>query len=121
MTVTTIRRTNAEGGTYVEEVVIPEGQVVDGVVISQTVISDAAIAGGGDAAAAALRRRPPPPKRRLKGPGRGRKRKGHPAPTSAPANPSSTIVAPANGSGEVLSIIGADVGISCTFFLLKLT
>jgi hypothetical protein len=88
MTKTKVRRIDAAGNTYVEDVVVPEGQTVEGEVISQTVITDSAAAGipvdGLNGMPVAPRRRPPPPKRKAKGPGRGRRRKLPLPPTSVP-------------------------------------
>ncbi|RFU24530.1 hypothetical protein B7463_g11805, partial [Scytalidium lignicola] len=83
----TVRRTDAAGNMYVQDVVFAEGEQVEGEVIAQSVIQDAAGVGAGTtplsaAKSAPPRRRHPPPKRKAKGPGRGRKKKL--VPTSAP-------------------------------------
>lgn len=88
MTKMTLRRTDEAGNTYVEDVVVPEGHVVEGEVIATTVILDPATAGApaaGIPAPQPVKRRPPPPKRRAKGPGRGRRKKLPLPPRSAPA------------------------------------
>ncbi|KFY92611.1 hypothetical protein V500_04136 [Pseudogymnoascus sp. VKM F-4518 (FW-2643)] len=88
MTKMTLRRTDEAGNTYVEDVVVPEGHVVEGEVIATTVILDSATAGApaaGIPAPQPVKRRPPPPKRRAKGPGRGRRKKLPLPPRSAPA------------------------------------
>lgn len=88
LTKMTLRRTDEAGNTYVEDVVVPEGHVVEGEVIATTVILDPAAAGApvaGVAPPQPVKRRPPPPKRRAKGPGRGRRKKLPLPPRSAPA------------------------------------
>ncbi|KAL5353631.1 hypothetical protein ACLOAV_001668 [Pseudogymnoascus australis] len=89
MTKMTLRRTDEAGNTYVEDVVVPEGHVVEGEVIATTVILDPAAAGApavGVAPPQPVKRRPPPPKRRAKGPGRGRRKKLPLPPRSAPTS-----------------------------------
>ncbi|KAI1766010.1 hypothetical protein GGR53DRAFT_487823 [Hypoxylon sp. FL1150] len=73
----TVRRVDAAGNPYTQEITLNEGQPVDGEIISTTVVPAPAIAPNVDASGAAtpVRRRPPPPKRKPKGPGRGRKKK----------------------------------------------
>lgn len=73
----TVKRLDAAGNSYTEEVTLSEGQRVDGEIISTRV--ETAATANGSAAPAALnpnaRRRPPPPKRKSKaGPGRGKKK-----------------------------------------------
>ncbi|PON24338.1 hypothetical protein TGAM01_v206670 [Trichoderma gamsii] len=73
----TVRRMDAAGNPYTEEVTLSDGQRVDGEVISTRV--EAIPAAQPDTYAAmsqaAARRRPPPPKRKAKaGPGRGKKK-----------------------------------------------
>lgn len=72
----TVKRIDAAGNPYTEEVTLAEGQHVDGEIISTRVESAAQI--NNNAAPAinpAVRRRPPPPKRKSKaGPGRGKKK-----------------------------------------------
>ncbi|KAH8802744.1 hypothetical protein F5884DRAFT_802887 [Xylogone sp. PMI_703] len=85
----TVRRTDAAGNMYVQDVVFAEGEQVEGEVISQSIIQDTSAVGAGAtplsaAKAAPPRRRHPPPKRKAKGPGRGRKKKSVPA--SAPGS-----------------------------------
>jgi hypothetical protein len=90
MTKASVRRTDSAGNTYVVDVVVAEGQAVEGEVISQTVISAPGVAGAAVdptlLPSAPIRRRPPPPKRKAKGPGRGRKKKLLLPPTSVPAD-----------------------------------
>ncbi|KAI2463584.1 hypothetical protein F4781DRAFT_416124 [Annulohypoxylon bovei var. microspora] len=73
----TVRRLDAAGNPYTQEITLNEGQPIDGEIISTTVIPAPVAAANADASAAAtpVRRRPPPPKRKPKGPGRGRKKK----------------------------------------------
>jgi hypothetical protein len=91
MTKARVKRTDAAGNTYIEDVVVAEGQALEGELISQTVIADSVVGKSAVDAIPALptppRRRPPPPKRKAKGPGRGRKRKLPLAPTSVPGEP----------------------------------
>ncbi|KAG5961479.1 hypothetical protein E4U58_004246 [Claviceps cyperi] len=72
----TVRKTDAAGNPYTEEVTLADGQHVVGEIISTRVEAVQTAAGDGFAAPApALRRRPPPPKRKSKaGPGRGKKK-----------------------------------------------
>lgn len=83
-----VRRTDAAGNTYVEDVVVAQGQALEGELISQTVIADPSTGkpavDGIPTQPTPPRRRPPPPKRKAKGPGRGRKRKLPLAPTTVP-------------------------------------
>lgn len=91
---TKIQKTDAEGNVYVWDVLVPEGQTVEGEVMEEEPLRTEAPAPGtvvegvGVVNAEGLvvandpvqpapptRRRPPPPKRRAKGPGRGRKKR----------------------------------------------
>ncbi|KAI5917528.1 hypothetical protein F4810DRAFT_716372 [Camillea tinctor] len=82
----TVRRLDAAGNHYTQEVTLNEGQPIDGEIISTTVVPAPNLNGSGDVSAAATpaRRRPPPPKRKPKGPGRGRKKKLPLPPTTRP-------------------------------------
>lgn len=84
LTKATVKRYDAAGNEYVQDVVVPHGETVEGEVISQTTIVDPNATRLGDGL---LTRTPPrrkgPPKRKAKGPGRGRRRKPIVA-TSAP-------------------------------------
>ena len=93
MTKTKIRKIDTEGNSYIWEVLVPEGQAVDGEIVEEetsptqapapgTVVeglgvvnAEGVVIAGDQAMPAASRRRPPPPKRKAKGPGRGRKKK----------------------------------------------
>ena len=95
---TKIRKIDAEGNKSVWEVLIPEGQNVDGEVVEDdasptlppapgTVVEglgvvnhEGVVIAGEQAAPAPTRRRPPIPKKRKHGPGRGRKKKIEPGP-----------------------------------------
>ena len=89
LTKTTVKRVDAAGNEYVQDVVVPHGQKVEGEIIAQTTIPDPGTSGSlGEGFAA----QPTPPKRKgpiirkkPKGPGRGRKKKIL-APTSVPQN-----------------------------------
>ncbi|KAI0454086.1 hypothetical protein F5B21DRAFT_263955 [Xylaria acuta] len=85
ITKATVRRIDAAGNPYTQEVTLNEGQPVDGVIISTTVVAAPVPNLNGDAPATPVRRRPPPPKRKPKGPGRGRKKK-LPLPVSTHTN-----------------------------------
>ncbi|KAI1638008.1 hypothetical protein F4809DRAFT_601791 [Biscogniauxia mediterranea] len=89
VTKATVRRIDAAGNPYTQEVTLNEGQPIDGEIISTTVVPAPNPNANGDASAAAtpVRRRPPPPKRKPKGPGRGRKKK-LPLPPSTRPGPS---------------------------------
>lgn len=85
LTKTTVKRIDAAGNEYVQDVVVPHGQQVEGEVIAQTLIPDPS------ASADSFTVQPTPTKRKgggskkkLKGPGRGRKKKQQVAPTSVP-------------------------------------
>ncbi|MCJ1383270.1 hypothetical protein MMC17_006383 [Xylographa soralifera] len=88
-----VRRVDAEGNSYVWDVLVPEGTVVEGEIVEGdgvateapapgTVIEGVGIANaegvviaGDQVMPTPPRRRPPPPKRKAKGPGRGRKKR----------------------------------------------
>lgn len=90
---TKIRKTDAEGNVYVWDVLVPEGQSVEGEIIEEETTPTEAPAPGTVVAGVGVvnaegvviardqviptppRRRPPPPKRKAKGPGRGRKKR----------------------------------------------
>lgn len=103
----TVRRIDAAGNPYTEEVTLGDGHQVVGEIISTRVEVTAAT--NGDALAPApppQRRRPPPPKRKAKaGPGRGKKKIKNPLPGegqpagAAPAGDGSAAVK-SEGQGE---------------------
>ncbi|KAL8975400.1 MAG: hypothetical protein Q9197_000381 [Variospora fuerteventurae] len=88
-----VKKTDAEGNASVLDVIVPEGQTVEGEVreeeanVTQAPAPGTVVEGVGVANAEGVivagdqvlptppRRRPPPPKRKAKGPGRGRKKK----------------------------------------------
>ena len=90
---TKIRKVDTEGNSYIWEVLVPEGQAVDGEIVEEetsptqapapgTVVeglgvvnAEGVVIAGDQAMPTGNRRRPPPPKRKAKGPGRGRKKK----------------------------------------------
>ncbi|KAJ8121856.1 hypothetical protein ONZ43_g1800 [Nemania bipapillata] len=75
ITKATVRRIDAAGNPYTQEVTLNEGQAVDGEIISTTVVAAPVPSATVDTSATPIRRRPPPPKRKPKGPGRGRRKK----------------------------------------------
>ncbi|OTA58612.1 hypothetical protein K449DRAFT_385593 [Hypoxylon sp. EC38] len=93
ITKATVRRIDAAGNPYTQEITLTEGQHVDGEIISTTVVPAPNPAANADASVAAtpVRRRPPPPKRKPKGPGRGRKKK-LPLPASTQSNATNTAL-----------------------------
>lgn len=90
---TKIRKVDTEGNTYVWDVLVPEGQSVDGEIIEEetaptevpapgTVVegvgvvnAEGVVIAGDQILPTPPRRRPPPPKRKAKGPGRGRRKR----------------------------------------------
>lgn len=87
LTKATVKRIDAAGNEYVQDVVVPQGQQVEGEVISQTTIPDPSTNPVGEGLLPSTpQKRKGPPKRKPKGPGRGRKKKQMP-PTSAPQLP----------------------------------
>ncbi|KAI0162165.1 hypothetical protein GGR57DRAFT_313210 [Xylariaceae sp. FL1272] len=86
VTKATVRRVDAAGNPYTQEITLNEGQPVDGEIISTTVVAAPVPKLTGDVSASAtpVRKRPPPPKRKPKGPGRGRRKKMIP---TLPLNP----------------------------------
>ena len=114
MTKASVRRTDAAGNSYVVDLVVAEGQAVEGELISQTVIATSTVAGiatdSTPVQPAPPRRRPPPPKRKAKGPARGRKKKLPLPPTSVPGEPGAVKIEAENGEGGVQEVvIGPDV------------
>ncbi|KAI1803664.1 hypothetical protein F4811DRAFT_523706 [Daldinia bambusicola] len=87
----TVRRIDAAGNPYTQEITLNEGQPIDGEIISTTVVPAPSTAANGETSVAAtpVRRRPPPPKRKPKGPGRGRKKK-LPLPANTRPEPANT-------------------------------
>ncbi|CZT02010.1 uncharacterized protein RCO7_05491 [Rhynchosporium graminicola] len=86
VTKATVKRIDAAGNEYVQDVVVPLGQAVEGEVISQIQIPDPNAPVGLAAVQATPPRPRNKPKKKAKGPGRGRKKKPI-APTSVPQAP----------------------------------
>lgn len=112
ITKATVRRVDAAGNAYVQEVMLQEGQSVDGEIISTTVVPAPPAPPNPEATAAAtpVRRRPPPPKRKAKGPGRGRRKK---LPLPLTANPETAAPA-ASGAVNGTKPEDARIAVSVT-------
>jgi hypothetical protein len=82
MTKATVKRMDAAGNEYVQDVVVPQGHPVDGEVLSQRVIQDPNAAPG-DGLLVPSKRKIPPPRKKSKGTGKSKKKKLNP-PTSVP-------------------------------------
>lgn len=85
VTKATMKRIDAAGNEYTQDVIVPLGQHIEGEIISQTEIPDPSIAmvDGYPVQQSPMKRKPIPKKKHKAGPGRGRKKKLLP-PTSAP-------------------------------------
>lgn len=92
-----VKRTDATGAEYLQDVVVAHGQAIDGEIVSQTTILDPnATPLDPYAAPTPSRKKAPINRKRPKGPGRGRKKKQ--APTSVPvAAPPAEGIANAEG------------------------
>ncbi|KAK8929234.1 hypothetical protein VCV18_001896 [Metarhizium anisopliae] len=109
----TVRRIDAAGNPYTEEVTLAEGQQVVGEIISTRI--EAAPAPAAEAFVAPVpppRRRPPPPKRKSKaGPGRGKKKIKNPLPGEgqpagvAPVGGGTATVVKIEGQGENTEVV----------------
>ncbi|KAK8024025.1 hypothetical protein PG993_012091 [Apiospora rasikravindrae] len=116
VTKATVRRVDAAGNPYTQEVTLAEGQSVDGEIISTTVVPApvANVNPDGTAAPTPVKRRPPPPKRKPKGPGRGRKKKlplpasTRPEPSGAPGTVPTDGPKPENAEADVIKKEGAN-------------
>ncbi|KAI1452610.1 hypothetical protein F4805DRAFT_24337 [Annulohypoxylon moriforme] len=104
----TVRRIDAAGNPYTQEITLNEGQPVDGEIISTTIVPAPSAAASADASVAAtpVRRRPPPPKRKPKGPGRGRKKK---LPLPANTRPE-TAIAGIDSTPGCTKLSGPEIG-----------
>jgi hypothetical protein len=103
LTKATVKRLDAAGNEYIQDVVVPQGQQIEGQIIAQTVISDPSTrtSSGGLLAQPTPSRRKGPPKKKSKGTGK-RKSKKIP-PTSIP-NPKQIdgVAEHVEGAGEVV-------------------
>lgn len=117
ITKATVRRVDAAGNSYVQEITLQQGQSVDGEIISTTVVPAPAAAANVEATAAAtpVRRRPPPPKRKAKGPGRGRRKK---LPLPLNAQPETSVpTANSNANGSKPEDVRIAVRVLSTWFI----
>ncbi|KAI9754016.1 MAG: hypothetical protein M4579_004892 [Chaenotheca gracillima] len=118
---TTVRKIDIDGNSMVQEVLVPEGQKVEGEIISEVTMTDASAPGtvlegvgvvNADGVVVSTdiahptpsRRRPPPPRRKPKGFKRGRRKQvqfneGAAAATAAPSQNSETASGQTNGEG----------------------
>lgn len=111
VTKATVRRVDAAGNPYTEDVTLVDGQKVEGEIISTRV---EAVAGSQADGSRALpqppRRRLPPPKRKKAGPGRGRRKMklplpGGPAQITAPAGSADGTVKPDNSENVSITAL----------------
>lgn len=116
MTRTTVKRTDAAGNVYQEVIVVPQGQYVDGEIVTQVPVVDSNAAPANTALpqpAKIINKKPAVPKGKRKGPGRGRKKKILP-PTSAPdpaQAPSNEAVKGEHTRGAASSLQGFKIGL----------
>lgn len=87
VTKATMKRIDAAGNEYTQDVIVPLGQHIEGEIISQTEIPDPSVmmVDGFPVQQSPVKRKPIPKKKHKAGPGRGRKKKLLP-PTSAPVD-----------------------------------
>lgn len=101
----TVRRVDAAGNPYTEDVTLVEGQKVEGEIVATRVEAvPAPVAEAKPALATPIRKKPLPPKRKSKagGPGRGRKKmKMVPSDTRQPVNGATPTVNPEGENGIV--------------------
>lgn len=83
MTKATVKRMDAAGNEYVQDIVVPQGHHVDGEVLSQRIIQDPNTTALGDASVVPSKRKIPPPRKKSKGTGKSKKKKPNP-PSSVP-------------------------------------
>jgi hypothetical protein len=89
LTRATVKRMDAAGNEYVQDVVVAQGQPVDGEVISQRIIQDPSTATLGSVSFAPQipsKRKVPPPRKKSKGTGKGKKKKPMPPTSVSQAN-----------------------------------
>ncbi|KAL8705937.1 MAG: hypothetical protein Q9201_000992 [Fulgogasparrea decipioides] len=127
---TKVKKFDADGNASVLEVLVPEGQTVEGEVVEEeadvtqapppgTVVegvgvanAEGVIVAGDQLLPTPPRRRPPPPKRKAKGPGRGRKKKVAFAPGAEGLNPDNTIAAASNGPDGISGVSEGQNGVT---------
>lgn len=127
---TKVRKFDADGNASVLEVLVPEGQTVDGEVVEEetdvtqapapgTVVegvgvanAEGVIVAGDQMLPTPPRRRPPPPKRKAKGPGRGRKKKVAFAAGAEGFNPDNAIAVPSNAADGARGVADGQHGIA---------
>lgn len=107
VTKATVKRVDAAGNPYTQEVIIPDGQAVDGEIISTSVVPAPEAAGEAASSSATPMRRKPPIPQKKKGRGRGRGGRGRgKIPLFTPTRP----IPQQDGSTEVKSeAVGPDV------------
>lgn len=114
ITKATIRRIDAAGNPYTEEMTITDGQPINGEIISTRQVPAPDPSQMPAQAPPPARRRPPPPKRKPKGPGRGRKKKlPLPASTRPPGEEGAEGSAEAKPEGEGTETVSVHVRIPC--------
>lgn len=106
VTKATVRRTDAAGNPYTEEITLTAGQAVDGEIISTRVVEASAAPRLHAHQAAQRQKKPVAQKRKAKaGPGRGKKKNRDPVPGQVPVQPGAVAGATDANGGAV----GADV------------
>jgi hypothetical protein len=107
VTKATVKRLDAAGNPYMQEVIVPEGQAIDGEIISTSVVPAPEATGEAVLPVATPARRKPPIPQKKKGRGRGRGAKGRgrlPLPTPSlpvPQQDGSTEAKPENVGSDV--------------------
>lgn len=112
ITKATVRRIDAAGNPYTQEVTVTDGQQVDGEIISTSVIPAPEQAGqAAPAAATPTRRKPPiPQKKKGRGRGRGARGRGRVLPLQASTRPIPQDGSAIDKTGEIKNeVIGPDV------------
>ena len=105
VTKATVRKIDAAGNPYTQEVTLVMGQPVEGEIISTRLVAAPDPNQAPPPPPAPVRRRPPPPKRKPKGPGRGRKKKLPPPASARPAEEEAAAGAKAEGeAGDAVSV-----------------
>ncbi|KAL1894621.1 hypothetical protein Cpir12675_003610 [Ceratocystis pirilliformis] len=118
----TVRRTDAAGNPYTQEITLQPGVAVDGEIISTRHVVLVSTAQVQESVATETppvgRRRAPPPKRKPKGPGRGRKKKVI-VEGAAPAGGAVAIPVPSSSNTSQVKSEGGGELVSCTMILLE--